>query len=212
MAFFSCMSTLLASSTSMKQDLISIYEEEEQRLNQEKKHYTQMAEEKGLNLQDPLGEYNKNVHYPLQLCQKYLSILKNTITPDDTSTLIAEYEKWVEYNYLLEAKYLSNMLAAIYFDRRDEEEDYINLAIEFAKRPTEFNMGRREKAIHYYIRAKICKELMVKRPSAESNYGEFVVAGVSPLAVDGVSANDRKPDFKYNKALLSLFIKLAPWI
>ncbi len=197
MAFFSYIPTVIASDNSMKEDLIKIYEEEEQRLKEEQ-HYYLMVEEKGINLHDPDSEYDKNRRLPLQLCQKYLNILKNPITPDDTATLIEEYEKQViEYSGPLEAKYLSNVLAAIYFDRREEHEDYINLAKKYAKRPIEYNMTRRQKAIHNYIQAKIYKKLAV-------NYAGFANAGRY--------ANNETSYYKPSVVLNRLFGELASWL
>ena len=180
MTILPCVSTMQASNSSMKQDLIKIYEEEEQQLIEEKKLHTQSAEEEGLALPDPLEEYYDNVHFRLELCQKYLSILKHTITSDNISTLEHEYNKYGNYSEMLEVKYLSSVLAAIYFDLRDEKEARIHqaMATMFDQQPSP-TMTPRERAIYYYIRAKICKQLMVDNPDSEAYYAQFLNAGIS---------------------------------
>ena len=109
MAFFSCISTVVANNSSMQQDLIKVYEEEEQRLIKENKRWTQIAEKEGWNLQDDCGEYHDSVDFPLHICQKYLSILKNPITRGNISQLEDDYKKYGTYSEMLAVKYLSSI-------------------------------------------------------------------------------------------------------
>ncbi len=164
----------------MKQDLVKIYEEEEKQLIEEKKFLLQRAKEEGLALPSPFEPYCDNVYVPLEMCQKYLSILKHALTSENISTLEHEYKKWAAYSDMLEVKYLSSVLAAIYFDLRDEKEARIHqaMATMFDQQPS-LNMTRRERAINYYIRAKICKQLSVDNPDSEPYYTQFLNAGIS---------------------------------
>ncbi len=179
MTILSCISTVVANNSSMKEDLIKVYEEEEQRLIKETKRWTQIAEKEGWDLQDDCGEYHDSVDFPLHICQKYLSILKNPITRGTISSLEDDYEKWGKYDVMLAVKYLSSILAAIYFDRRDEKKNSIDqaMAIMYDQQPA-MEMTQRERAINFYIRAKICKQLSVDNPDSEVYYTEFFNNGI----------------------------------
>lgn len=179
MTILPCVSNLKASNSSMKQDLIKIYEEEQQ-LIEEKKLLLQKADEGDVDPQNPFEEPYDNVLFPLELCQKYLSILKHTITSDNISTLEHEYNKYGNYSEMLEVKYLSSVLAAIYFDLRDEKEARIHQAMAtMVDQQPSLDMTRRERAINYYIRAKICKQLSVESSGSEAYYAQFLNAGIS---------------------------------
>ncbi len=156
----------------MAEDLLALYEEEQQFLLEINEGVLKMAENGTIaKIVTNLSPLAQEEFFQLRVCTEYIDMLKTKTVWSDRNRLAIKHNrlKGSSTGPTPEKTYLSQILAAAFFDRRKEREDYINVASKYS-----FGLyiegNRRTRAINYYIRARILAELKKDDPSKEGDY------------------------------------------
>ncbi len=198
----SCTASMMANMRSMTQALSELYEEEEQHLLQIQDSYFREAEGGHKDIEALAEEAKRIVGYPILICKKYMRLLSHGLAWVRHDSLISEYNERIKESTLpsLEKTYLSQMLAAIYFDHLDIDETYINTAQTFASKTSDSN-SQHTVAINNYIKARIYAELVKDDLRKEANFASCLSAAEKANQPFGSAA--------FSKVLVSLLDELA---